>query len=115
MRFLQVSHRAVRLATIVAALALASPVANAQQPSAAAVATAREIVAVTGATTLFDPLIPGVIEQSKILFLQQNPALAKDLNEIAAKLRAELERMASDLMVEIRLVETSLEAKGRTR
>jgi glycine cleavage system regulatory protein len=29
------------------------------------------------------------------------------------KLRAELERMASDLMVEIRLVETSLEAKAR--
>jgi glycine cleavage system regulatory protein len=32
-----------------------------------------------------------------------------------AKLRADLERMASDLMVEIRLVETSLEAKGRSR
>jgi glycine cleavage system regulatory protein len=32
-----------------------------------------------------------------------------------AKLRTELERMASDLMVEIRLVETSLEAKGRSR
>ena len=29
--------------------------------------------------------------------------------------RAGLERMASDLMVEIRLVETALEAKGRTR
>ena len=32
-----------------------------------------------------------------------------------ARLRAELERMASDLMVEIRLVETALEAKGRAR
>ena len=32
-----------------------------------------------------------------------------------ARLRAELERVASDLMVEIKLVETALEAKGRTR
>ena len=32
-----------------------------------------------------------------------------------AGLRAGLERMASDLMVEIRLVETALEAKGRSR
>jgi glycine cleavage system regulatory protein len=32
-----------------------------------------------------------------------------------ARLRAGLERMASDLMVEIRLVETALEAKGRAR
>jgi hypothetical protein len=32
-----------------------------------------------------------------------------------ARLRAGLERMASDLMVEIKLVETALEAKGRAR
>jgi glycine cleavage system regulatory protein len=32
-----------------------------------------------------------------------------------ARLRADLERMASDLMVEIKLVETALEARGRAR
>jgi hypothetical protein len=101
MRFLHAFHRAIRLAAVAAVLALASPAAYAQQPSAAAVATAKEIVAVTSATTLFDPLIPGVIEQSKILFLQQNPALAKDLNEIAVKLRAELAPRFAELVNEV--------------
>lgn len=101
MRFLQVSRGAIRLATVAAALALASPVAYSQQPSPAAVAAAKEIVAVTSATTLFDPLIPGVVEQSKLLYLQQNPALAKDLNEIAAKLRAELAPRFAELVNEV--------------
>jgi uncharacterized protein len=101
MRFLQVSHRAIRLATVAAMLALASPVAYSQQPSPAAMAAAKEIVAVTGATSLFDPLIAGVVEQSKLLYLQQNPALAKDLNEIAAKLRAELTPRFAELVNEV--------------
>jgi hypothetical protein len=90
MRFMQTTHRAIRVATVAVVLALASPAAYAQQPSATAIATAKEIVAVTGAITLFNPLIPGVIEQAKLLFLQQNPGLAKDLNEIAAKMRSDL-------------------------
>lgn len=90
MRFMQTTHRAIRVATVAVVLALASPAAYAQQPSATANATAKEIVAITGATTLFNPLISGVVEQAKLLFLQQNPALSKDLNEIAAKLRSEL-------------------------
>ena len=90
MRFMRAAHRAIRFSTVAATLMLAGPVAYAQQPSAAAMATAKEIVSITGSTSLFDPLIAGVIEQAKILFLQQNPALAKDLNEIAAQLRTEL-------------------------
>ena len=74
MRFMQATHRAIRLATVAIALAVSSPAAYAQQPSAAAMATAKEIVTVTGATTLFNPLIAGVVEQAKLLFLQQNPA-----------------------------------------
>jgi len=90
MLFMQTTHRAIRMATIAVALALASPAAYAQQPSATAIATAKEVVIITGATTLFNPLITGVVEQAKLLFLQQNPALAKDLNEISAKLRSDL-------------------------
>ena len=87
MHCLRATHRAARVAAVAVALALGSVVAYAQQPSAAAMTTAKELVTVMGGATYFEPLIPGVIEQSKILFLQQNPGLAKDLNEIAIDLR----------------------------
>jgi hypothetical protein len=101
MRFIQVTHGAARLAGLAIALALASPATKAQQPPAAAVSTAKEIVSVTGATALFNPLIAGVVEQAKILFLQQNPALSKDLNEIGAKMRSELAPRFDELNVEV--------------
>lgn len=103
MRLMQATHRAIRVATVAATLTLtlAASAAYAQQPSAAALATANEIVKVTGSTTLFNPLIAGVIEQAKILFLQQNPGLAKDLNEISANLRAELKPRFSELVNEV--------------
>ncbi len=101
MRFMQATHRAIRLATIAATLVLSAPLAHAQQPSAAAMATAKQLVIVTGATALFNPLIPGVIEQAKILFLQQNPALSKDLNDISAKLRADLTPRFDELTNEV--------------
>ena len=101
MRFMQTTHRAVRVATVAVVLALASPAAYAQQPSATAIASAKEIVAITGATALFNPLISGVIEQAKLLFLQQNPALSKDLNEISAKLRSDLSPRFQELVNEV--------------
>jgi hypothetical protein len=58
-------------------------------------------VSVTGATTLFNPLIAGVVEQAKNLFLQQNPGLGKDLNEIATKMRADLAPRFSELTDEV--------------
>ena len=101
MFFMQTTHRVIRVATVAVALALASPAAFAQQPSATAILTAKEIVAITGATTLFNPLIPGVVEQAKLLFLQQNPALSKDLNEIAAKLRSDLAPRFQELVNDV--------------
>ena len=101
MHFMQTTHRAIRVATVAVALSLASPAAYAQQPSAAAMATAKEIVTITGATALFNPLIAGVVEQAKLLFLQQNPALSKDLNEIAAKMRGDLAPRFSELVNEV--------------
>ena len=102
MRFLQATHRGARLAAVALSLALAGPAAFAQQqPTAAATATAKELINVTGANGLFNPLIAGVIEQAKILYLQQNPALAKDLNEIAANLRTEMTPRMSELADEV--------------
>lgn len=63
--------------------------ANAQQPSAAALATAREIVDVKGTSAVFNPVISGVIERTRITFLQTNPNLQRDLDAVAAQLNKE--------------------------
>jgi uncharacterized protein len=101
MRVVQFFKGAVRPAGIVIALMTFTAAATAQQTSVAAVETAKEIVTVSGATALFNPLIPGVVEQAKNLFLQQNPGLARDLNEITAKMRADLAPRFSELTDEV--------------
>jgi len=102
MRFLQATHRGARLAAIVLPLLLSGPAAFAQsKPSPAAMASAKDLVAVTGAMVLFNPLIAGVVEQAKLLYLQQNPGLSKDLNEISAQLRTELAPRFSELSDEV--------------
>ena len=100
MNFLQATRRAMQLALVGAALSLPLP-ALAAPPTPAAVASALELVKITGATALFNSLVPGVIEQSKILFLQQNPGLAGDLNEIAAKMRTDLAPRLNELFNEV--------------
>jgi len=90
MSVIGIMKNSVRAAAVAASLVAFDAAAVAQQPTPAAIETAKEIIKVTGATALFNPLIAGVVEQAKNLFLQQNPALAKDLNEISAQLRTEL-------------------------
>lgn len=97
MSIIQAIQRASRPAALALALAALGPAAHSQQTSVSAITTAKELVAATKATTVFDPLIAGVVEQAKLLFLQQNPGLAKDLNEIADKMRADLAPRFSEL------------------
>ena len=94
----QAFRHAARPALFAAALVVFAPAAYAQpKPSATAVAEAHKVIAATGAANLLTPLIAGVVEQAKLLFLQQNPMLAKDLNEVAAKLRTDLTPRFSEL------------------
>jgi uncharacterized protein len=97
MSVIQAVKCTTRLAAVAVALVAFGPAARSQQPSAAGIASAKELVTITGATTLFNPLIAGVVEQAKILFLQQNPGVAKDLNEIAEKLRTDLAPRLAEL------------------
>lgn len=101
MDFLCVTRRATQAAVLAAALALGSAAAFAQQPTPGAMATAKELVTVSGATALFNPLIAGVVEQAKNLFLQQNPGLSKDLNEISTNMRNELAPRFNELSDEV--------------
>jgi hypothetical protein len=93
----------VTRATFIAlAIALLAPPAEAQQqaPSATALSLAREIVLVKGGAGLYEPMVPGVIERAKLVFLQYNPLLGRDLNDVAAKLRMELAGRTSELIAE---------------
>jgi hypothetical protein len=92
---------AARWAALGLTLATFSPLANAQQPTPAALASAKELITITGATALFSPLIAGVVEQAKLLYLQQNPALAKDLNEISTRMRNDLQPRFAELIDEV--------------
>jgi len=101
MSVMQSIKRATRLVAVAAVLVVFAPAARSQQPSPAAMTTAKELVSATGATAVFNPLIAGVVEQAKLLFLQQDPGLAKDLNEIANQMRTDLAPRFSELTNEV--------------
>jgi hypothetical protein len=83
------------------ALAVCVGAAEAQQPSPTAVATAKELITVKGATAIYDPVVVGVIEQAKRVFLQANPTLSKDLNDVALKLRAEYAPRSAEMINDV--------------
>lgn len=68
-----------------------SGLASAQSSNPAALAAARELIEMKGAKSMFDAVVPGVIETVKNNFLRTNPALSKDLNEVSTQLRKEYE------------------------
>ena len=80
-----------------------APDARAQtaQPSAAAVALAREIVELKGATNMFDAIIPGVIEHHKRLLLTTNPTLQRDLDEVGGRLVKEFSPRVTQVQMEV--------------
>jgi uncharacterized protein len=84
----------VRMVLLALALASLAPTreGRAQAPaqsSSVAIALAREIIIAKATSAGFDAVGPSVIEKSKDQFLQLNPGLVRDLNEVAAKLKAE--------------------------
>ncbi len=94
-------------AALLAAVVFGGSAIAQPQPSAEAVDTARQIVALKGGETIFNTLIPGVIEQSKYMFEQQNPNLGNALRDVATKLRNELTPRQSELTSEVAKVYAS--------
>jgi len=68
------------------------------QPSAASLAIAKEILTLRATTTVLQPVVTGVIEQARGMFEQQNPQLGKDLREVSAKLRKDLEPKRDEII-----------------
>jgi hypothetical protein len=98
--FVNAAARAVRTGLLALVLAAAASPASAQQPSANAVALAKEIILVKGANKIYDPVITGVIDRARTIFLQSNPMLSAPLNEVATKLRTELGPRSVELINE---------------
>jgi uncharacterized protein len=71
-----------------------------QQPSAAAIAAARELVELKGGSAMFDPVVVNMIEQTKGALLQTNPQLSKDLTDVATTLRNEFGPRRNELLTE---------------
>ena len=70
-------------------------------PTASHLAAAKELVDLVGAAREFDPLVTGVIIQAASGYLQSNPNLAKDLNEIAEQLVTEYLPRKADMPNEV--------------
>ena len=94
-------------AALLAAVVFGGSAIAQPQPSAEAVDTARQIIALKGGENIFNTLIPGVIEQSKYMFEQQNPNLGNPLREVATKLRNELTPRQAELNSEVAKVYAS--------
>jgi len=58
--------------------------APAPQPSPGALLLAKQIVEIKGVRNIFVPLVRGVVEKTKNMFMQTNFMWAKDLDEVAA-------------------------------
>ncbi len=94
-------------AALLAAVVFGGSAIAQPQPSAEAVDTARQIIALKGGENIFNTLIPGVIEQSKYMFEQQNPNLGNPLRDVATKLRNELAPRQAELNSEVAKVYAS--------
>lgn len=92
--------RALVLAVAVIALSGAAH-AESKEPSPAATKLAREILDLKGTAALFVPVIPGVIERVRGMFLQTNPGLRKDLDAVSANLRKEAFPRAEEMMKDL--------------
>lgn len=84
--------RALCAAGLVVGVALAGA-AYAQQPkppSAAAIATAKEILVIKKASGMYETAVPGLVQQAKNVLMQSNLNYQKDLNEVATKITKDL-------------------------
>jgi uncharacterized protein len=93
--------RGARAAAFVFSIAMFTGLALAEEPAPSALALAKELIVLKGSTQLWDAVVPGVIEQAKGVFMQTNPALGRELNDVAAQLRTEYAPRASQLVDQV--------------
>jgi uncharacterized protein len=97
----KISARLALAAVLVSAACVGLSPARAQEPSANAVAMAREIIVLKGGNLLFERIVPGVIENAKNSFIPTNPQLGKPLNEVAELLHKEFDAKRAEITNEV--------------
>jgi hypothetical protein len=83
------TSRFATLAAVLLACALLAGPLRAQPATPAALEAAKELVALKGAAQMFDPIVSGVVDQTRASLLQTNPQLAKDLADVGNVLSKE--------------------------
>jgi uncharacterized protein len=101
-RFKATRHAMAALVAL-AAIGIASPAAPqtaapARQPSPAAILIAKQIVDIKNVKDVFQPIVIGVVEKTKQVFMQTNFMWAKDLNESAADAHKQYDPRVSELI-----------------
>jgi uncharacterized protein len=91
------TSRFAYLAAVLLACNLLAGPAQAQPATAAALAAAKELVDLKGAAQMFDPVVTGVVEQTKGALLQTNPQLSKDLTDVGNQLSKEFAPRRAEL------------------
>ena len=95
-------HAAVALIALVAlSLAASAPAQTVPPPpqvSSAALQMAKQIVEIKGVKAMFDPVVIGVVEKAKSMFLQTNFMWSKDINEVAAQLHRDYDGRVTELV-----------------
>jgi uncharacterized protein len=90
------------VATLAVGLALSVAPAGAQQPAApksspAAIAAAKEILAIKNASAMYANAVPGLVEKTKIALIQQNLNYQKDLTEVAQVVAQQLKGRENEI------------------
>jgi hypothetical protein len=94
------TSRFAYLAAVLLACNLLAGPAQAQPATPAALAAAKELLELKGAAQMFDPVVTGVIEQTKGALLQTNPQLSKDLTDVGNQLRNEFAPRRAEIINE---------------
>jgi hypothetical protein len=90
----------IRLAPAFVLALVLTGTALAQQPTPGALAAAKDLVQIKGGSQMFEPVVIGIIEQTKSSLLQTNPQLSKDLNDVSQQLRTEYGPRSAELVAE---------------
>ena len=90
-------------AAAIACLALIQGAQAQQQPSAAAITLATQLLELKGGLGAFDPAVDGVVVHNKGILLQINPNSAKDINDVEQLMRKDGAAHRQELHKEIAL------------
>jgi hypothetical protein len=85
------------------------------EPSANAMKMTREILDLKHTAMLFEPMVPGVIERVRIMHLQTNPQLKKELDDVATSLRKVFAPRVAELMNDIARLYASSFTEGELK